>query len=217
MLIIINLICLIGFNPFSVAKHFKPILVPFRSWFMWPKFTETILNKPSVQKLIHSEGLHFDLVLFENFYHECFVTLGHKFNASVVQLFPSIPNAGVAQWHRNPYDGSYIPDINTGFCDNMSFIERLTNTVLSFIHTALSSFFYFPKQRDLMDKYFNYTGWETRPSMESMLKNISLTLINTHFSVGTPRPLVPSYIDVAGMHLKPASTLPEVNLFIYSH
>ncbi|XP_060872471.1 UDP-glycosyltransferase UGT5-like [Metopolophium dirhodum] len=198
-----------SFNPFSVAKHFKPILVPFRSWFMWPKFTETILNKPSVQKLIHSEGLHFDLVLFENFYHECFVTLGHKFNASVVQLFPSIPNAGVAQWHRNPYDGSYIPDINTGFCDNMSFIERLTNTVLSFIHTALSSFFYFPKQRDLMDKYFNYTGWETRPSMENMLKNISLTLINTHFSVGTPRPLVPSYIDVAGMHLKPASTLPE--------
>jgi len=187
------------------------------SWSIWPKFTETILNKPSVQKLIHSEGLNFDLVLFENFFHECFVTLGHKFNAPVVQLLPSIPNAGVAQWHRNPYDGSYIPDVNSGFCDNMSFIERLTNTVLSFVHTALGSFFYFPKQRDLMDKYFNYTGWETRPSMENMLKNISLTLINTHFSVGTSRPLVPSYIDVAGMHLKPASTLPEVNLFIYSH
>lgn len=175
------------------------------------------VNKPSVLKLIHSQGLDFDLVLFENFFHECFVTIGHKFNAPVVQLFPSIPNAGIAQYHGNPFAGSYIPDINSGFSDNMSFTERLTNTAISFIHTALSSFYYLPQQKKLMDKYFNYTGWESRPSMEDMLKNISLTLINTHFSIGTPRPLVPSYIDVAGMHLKPASTLPAVNLFTHSY
>lgn len=175
------------------------------------------VNKPSVLKLIHSQGLNFDLVLFENFFHECFVTIGHKFNAPVVQLFPSVPNAGVAQWYGNPYAGSYIPDINSGLSDNMSFIERLTNTAISFIHTTMSSLYYLPKQRGLMDKYFNYTGWETRPSMENMLKNVSLTLINTHFSIGTPRPLVPSFIDVAGMQLRPASTLPAVNIFIYSY
>lgn len=181
------------------------------SWVIWPKFTETTINKPSVLKLIHSEEFQFDLVLFENFFHECFVAIGHKFNAPMVQLFPSIPNAGSAQWHSNPYDGSYIPDINSGFSDDMCFMERLTNTAISFLHTAMSSFYYLPKQRDLMDKYFNYTGWKTRPSMENMLKNISLTLMNTHFSIGTPRPLVPSNIDVGGMHLKPASTLPKVN------
>lgn len=185
------------------------------SWAIWPKFTEMTVNKPSVLKLIHSEDLHFDLVLFENFFHECFVTLGHKFNAHVVQLFPSIPNAGIAQWHGNPYDGTYIPDINSGYSDHMSFMERLTNTAIAFMHTTLSSFYYLPKQRELMDKYFNYTGWETRSSMENMLKNISLTLINTHFSIGTSRPLVPSYIDVAGMHLKPSSTLSKVNLIVY--
>lgn len=151
--------------------------------------------------------------MFENFHHECFVTIGHKFNAPVVQLIPSTPTADVAQWHGNPYDGSYIPDVNSGFSDHMSFVERLTNTAVSFIHTAINSYLYLPKQRELMDLYFNYTGWETRPSMENMLKNISLTLMNTHFSIGTPRPFVPSYIDVAGMHLKPASPLPEVNIF----
>jgi len=173
------------------------------------------VSKPSVIKLIHSKGLHFDLVLFENFFHECFVAIGHKFNAPVVQLFPSIPNAGIAQLHGNPYVGSYIPDVNSGFSDEMSFIERLTNTALSFIHTALNSVYYLPAQRAIMDKYFNYTGWETRPSMENMLKNVSLTLLNTHFSIGTSRPLVPSYIDVAGMHLKPASTLPKVHTFFH--
>jgi len=181
------------------------------SWLIWPKFTELTVNKPAVTRLIRSEGLQFHLVLFENFFHECFVAVGHKFRAPVVQLFPSVPNAGAAQWHGNPYDGSYIPDVNSGYSDDMSFVERLTNTAVSFLHTAISSFYYLPKQKDLMNKYFNYTGWETRPSMEDMLKNISLTLINTHFSVGTPRPLVPSYIDVAGMHLEPASTLPKVN------
>lgn len=183
------------------------------SRFIWPKFTESTINKTSVKNVIHSEGLHYDLVLFENFYHECFVALGHKFSAPVVQLIPSTPVAGVAKWHGNPYDGSYIPDINSGYSDRMSFIERLTNTIISFIHTALNSFFYLPKQRELMDTYFNYTGWETRPSMEDMLKNISLTLMNTHISIGTPRPLVPSYLDVAGMHLKPASLLPQVSFF----
>ncbi|XP_025419478.1 UDP-glucuronosyltransferase 2C1-like isoform X2 [Sipha flava] len=196
-------------NPFSVAKHFKPIFIPFMSWLIWPKFTEMTINKPSVLKLIHSESLHFDLVIFENFFHESFVTIGHKFNAPVVQIFPSVPNAGVAQWYGNPYIGSYIPDVNSGFSDDMSFMERLTNTALSFVYTALSSLYYLPKQSELMDKYFNYTGWETRPSMVSMLKNISLTLMNTHFSIGTSRPLVPSFIDVAGMHLRPASTLPK--------
>lgn len=181
------------------------------SWLLWPKFTETTVNKPSVLKLIHSEGLHFDLVIFENFFHECFVTIGHKFNAPVVQIFPSVPNAGVAQWYGNPHIGSYIPDINSGFSDDMSFMDRLTNTALSFLYTALSSLYYLPKQSELMDKYFNYTGWETRPSMVNMLKNISLTLVNSHFSIGTSRPLVPSFINVAGMHLRRASSLPEVN------
>lgn len=171
------------------------------------------VSKPSVMKLIHSEGLHFDLVLFENFFHECFVAIGHKFNAPVVQLFPSIPNAGIAQFHGNPYAGSYIPDVNSGFSDEMIFIERLINTAISFIHTALNSLYYLPAQSAIMDKYFNYTGWKTRPSIKSMLKNVSLTLLNTHFSLGTSRPFVPSYIDVAGMHLKPASTLPKVHIF----
>lgn len=204
-----------GFNPFSVAKYFQPIIVPFMSWFVWPKFTELTVNKSSVLKLIHSEGLHFDLVIFENFFHECFVTIGHKFNAPVVQLFPSVPHAGIAQLYGNPYQASYIPDVNSGFSDNMSFMERLENTAISFVHTALNSLYYLPKQSNLMDKYFNYSGWETRPSMVSMLKNVSLTLINTHLTIGTPRPLVPSIIDVAGMQLKPASALPEVSLFIY--
>lgn len=208
--------CFLGFNPFTVAKNFNPIFVPFMSWFVWPKFTEITLNKPSVLNFIHSKEFHFDLVLFENFYHECFVAIGHKFNAPVIQFIPSIPNAGIAQWHGNPYDASYIPDITSGFSDVMSFKERLTNTAISFVHTALSSLYYLPTQRALMDKYFNYTGWETRPSMENMLKNISLTLLNTHFSIGTPRPFVTSYIDVAGMHLKPTSTLPKVNIFLYN-
>ncbi|XP_025419465.1 UDP-glucuronosyltransferase 2C1-like isoform X2 [Sipha flava] len=58
-----------------------------------------------------------------------------------------------------------------------------------------------------MFKYFNYTGWENRPSIEEMTKNISLSLINTHFTIGTVKPLVPNIKEVAGMHLKPALKL----------
>ncbi|XP_050424431.1 UDP-glycosyltransferase UGT5-like [Adelges cooleyi] len=196
-------------NPLNAAKTINTLLIPFKTWSKWPRFTEKVISKPSVQNLIHSKDLNFDLVIFENFNHECFVTMGHKFQAPVVQIIPAVPNAGTARWHGNPYIGSYIPEILSGLSDHMTFAERLTNTVLTLMHTTLSSIFYLPKQRDLMDKYFNYTGWETRPSMDSMLKNVSLTLLNTHFSVGIPRPLVPTYVDVAGMHLKSASSLPK--------
>lgn len=194
----------------TIAKFLKPWFIPIGNLFFMSQLNLMTLNNSKVKDFIHSEGYQFDVVLFENFQHECFVAMGHKFGAPVIQLMPATPTTYVSQWYSQPFNPSYIPDPNSGFTDRMSFYERTINFIVSFLQIVLYPIFYLPKQNEIMYKHFNYTGWESRPPIEEMIKNISLTLMNTHLTIGTPRPLVPTFIEVAGMHLKPASKLPNV-------
>lgn len=190
------------------------MIIPIGVLFFGPQITLETLNNTKVKEFIHSDGYQFDVVLFENFHHECFVTMSHKFGTHAIQLIPATPVTYVSQWHSQPFNPSYIPDPNSGFTDQMPFLIRTTNFLISLIQLVLYPIFYMPKQKEIMLEHFNYTGSESRPSLEEMTKNISLTLINTHIILGTARPLVPNFIDVAGMHLKPASKLPKVFDFI---
>jgi len=197
----------------SIAPYLKPLVIPIGTLFFGSQITLETLNNKKVQEFIHSDGYQFDVVIFENFQHECFVSMSHKFNAHAIQLFPATPIAFTSQWYSQPFNPSYIPDPNSGYKDHMSLFERTINFLVTCLQFFLFPIFYMPKQNEIMLNYFNYTGSEFRPSLEEMTKNISLTLINTHFTLGTARPLVPSFIEVAGMHLKPASKLPKVILY----
>lgn len=197
----------------SIASYLKPWVIPIGTLFFGPQITLETLNNTKVKEFIHSDGYQFDVVIFENFQHECFVTMGHKYGAHVIQLIPASPVAFLSQWHGQPFNPSYIPDPNSGFTDQMSISVRIMNTFVTCLQLILYPLFYMPQQKEIMSNHFNYTGWESRPPLEEMSKNISLTLINTHFTLGTPRPLVPNFIEVAGMHLKPSSKLPKVMFY----
>lgn len=49
--------------------------------------------------------------------------------------------------------------------------------------------------------------------LESLAKNYSLVLSNSHFSINEVRPLVPTLVEVGGLHLDETQTLPEVTYF----
>ncbi|XP_022179701.1 UDP-glucuronosyltransferase 2C1-like [Myzus persicae] len=197
------------FDMLKVAKYVNLVPTPFHLWWFGPHISETSLDKPSVANFIRSDRSSFDLVLFENFYHECFVSIGHKYGAPVVQLLPFSANSRVSQWHSNPYNPAYIPDLTSAFGSNMTFAQRTSNAVSAFFYTAVSRLVYLPRQRAVADKHFVYPGHERRPDLVDMLRNVSLTLVNSHPVLGSAVPLVPSYVHVAGMHCVPAGPLPE--------
>lgn len=59
------------------------------------------------------------------------------------------------------------------------------------------------------DEYF--PAAKNYPSFDDVKKNVSLILINTHFSEGRIRPLLPNLIEVSGIHLKEKpNALPKV-------
>lgn len=44
------------------------------------------LNSTNVQKIIHSQNMHFDLVINEDYFHESWLMFAYKFNAPIVTI-----------------------------------------------------------------------------------------------------------------------------------
>jgi len=76
---------------------------------------------------------------------------------------------------------------------------------------VVEDYLYIPMMKTKMSKYFTYTGWQSRPTLEQMLNNVSLTLMNAHHAVGVCRPYLPGVIEVGGMHIKEPKPLPKVS------
>lgn len=186
---------------------------PSYVYVLWlgPRITRNALEKESVKDFILRDRGRYDVVVIENFYHECFVALGHKYQAPVVQLLPLSASSRVSQWHGNPYGPSYIAELFNDYAAPMTFRQRAGNAVSAAFNTWVNRLVYMPQQRAIMREHFAYDGHERRPRLETMLdRYVSLTLLNGHPLISSVAPFVPGYVQVAGMHVKPAKPLPQV-------
>ncbi|XP_069681751.1 UDP-glycosyltransferase UGT5-like [Periplaneta americana] len=165
---------------------------------------ESILPLPQVQQL---RNRTFDLIITELFNTDCFLGLVHGFNTPFIYFSSSNLLAWANERIGNPDNPSYIPNLATELSDRMNFMERLGNT----FHTLLFTWVLYPM---LFNRPGRFTA-ENRlkaslPPLEDIAKRGSLILVNSHFTVNRPRPLVPAVIEVGGIHItKPPKNLPK--------
>lgn len=178
--------------------------------------TYMFLSDPKVQKFIKYDQSTFDLVIIESFFQECTVTLGHKYRAPVISIVPVTPWVSVSRWTGNPSDFSYIKDFMLDGGKSMTFWERFTNSYIGFYCLFVELITYLPKLENVMDTYLQYPGYENRPTMSEMLKNISLSLIDSDVKLFSQRPYIPSFIEVPGIHFRPKKQMDEVFIFFVS-
>jgi glucuronosyltransferase len=114
----------------------------------------------------------------------------------------------MGDWVGNPNPYAYVPGVFLTYSDRMTFWERLTNTLNGLGKRIGRKYNYLPQQDAIARKYFNYT--DDLPSISELESSTALVLLNHHFSLGYPKPLMPNMIQVGGMHIKPAKTLPKV-------
>lgn len=179
---------------------------------------EKVISLPRLQNFILSDDYKFDLVMIFSFCQEYGITLGHKYNAPVINLAVFMLLPSNSKWIGEPSTYSYIIDQRIGITDQMSFFERFKNTIVGMLQLFAEDYFYIPVQKEIMNKYFKYKGHESRPPIEDMLKNVSLTLINSHHSVGISRPHLPGSVEIAGLHInepKPLSGVSEYQCLYY--
>lgn len=124
----------------------------------------------------------------------------------------------------------------------MSFCERYFNAIVSIYDWAVRRFAYLPTEEEYAKKYFAHLA--PLPSLNDLLKSVSLVLVNTHRALSPPRPSMPiklnlnfdhhhkicsnvhcgfflsifacaDVISIGGAHIKPAKPLPmDIKQFI---
>jgi glucuronosyltransferase len=198
-------------NSFDLPKfnYFQIILM---LWGLGSEVCDRVLQQKTVQDLIHSNDQQFDLIINEAFANDCFLGFAHKFKAPVVQLVTFGGTSWMGDWVGNPTPYSYVPDPFQNFSDRMDFWERIVNTLGITFQKLTRIFYYLPKQQALLEKYFS--DYAPLPSISELDSSTSLLLLNHHFSISYPRPLVPNMVEVGGMHVKPAKKLPAVSMSV---
>jgi glucuronosyltransferase len=92
----------------------------------------------------------------------------------------------------NPDNPSYIPTVGTSFSDQMSFSERLMNVVTNVAMKIMFSV----ADRIVTEGYVHKHIGNDVPPLSDIARNTSLLLVDTHFSLDRPRPLVPGIVEV---------------------
>lgn len=175
-------------------------------WNFGMTFTNLTLNHPRFQEFLQSDA-KFDVVVVEIFLSEALLALGHHFNAPVI----GVSTFGASKWTTDlvgtPVISSYVPNPFTGLSDRMTFGERVRNLFFCYFEDVAIPILYTPKQQELLDKYF---PGENVPTIDELKRNVSLVLLNTHVTLGSPRPYAPNMIEVGGMHIeREVKPLPE--------
>ncbi|XP_022521527.2 UDP glucuronosyltransferase 2 family, polypeptide A5 isoform X15 [Astyanax mexicanus] len=113
-----------------------------------------------------------------------------------------------------PVPFSYVPAGSTQghLTDQMNFMERVENMLLYIAHTTLFKL----QVMFTVDKYYTkITGKPT--TLCDTLGKADIWLIRTYWDFEYPRPLLPNFKFVGGLHCKPAKPLPkEMEEFVQS-
>jgi glucuronosyltransferase len=70
----------------------------FTKWFMGESLCHNLLQQDSIEKVIHSRDLYFDVVIFEAFVSECFLEFAHKFQAPIIQVSTDVGGNFMVDW-----------------------------------------------------------------------------------------------------------------------
>jgi glucuronosyltransferase len=179
-------------------------------WSFGEAFCHSFLQEKEVQRLLHSDDQNFDLIVAEAFSNDCLLGFAHKFKAPVVQVATFVGSAWMGDWVGNPSPYAYVPDPLQSFSHRMTLWQRILNT-LGITYQKVSRYLcHLPKQQAILEKYFS--DYAPLPSISELDFSSSLILVNGHFSIDYPKPMMPNIVQVGGMHLKSAKKLPEVSI-----
>ena len=183
-------------------------------WFQWgQEACEFGMASKGAQKLMALKDKEiFDLIIIDLTIEECFLGFVPFFgNPPVIAITAYVSPPWFSTFVGNPQLLSYTNSYVLPFTDHMSFFQRMTNFI---IHNSLlyyRKFHHLPAMDNIAQKYFG----KSAPLPSEIENNISLVMVNTHFSMDYPRPLVPAMITVGGLHVNPGRELPKVRYILY--
>lgn len=169
--------------------------------------TSAAIRHPLVEKLKRDE--QFDLILFGWFFNDFQLGLAAHFRCPSILLSTVPPIKILRDYVGNPSMMAITPSPFSPYVEQMSFGERVINFFLhqaeAIVTAAVQQFIWMPQYEQLFSSAKGY------PSLEQTQRNVSMVLMNQHFSERMPMASFPAMVEVGGLNVnfdyEPLSTV----------
>nr|XP_014286413.1 UDP-glucuronosyltransferase 2B23-like isoform X2 [Halyomorpha halys]XP_014286417.1 UDP-glucuronosyltransferase 2B23-like isoform X2 [Halyomorpha halys] len=191
-------------------RQFSTLMKITGLWPMCNIFLDIAFKMEKFQQFLNDTDSKFDLLIIEPFFcQQPLMALAQKYRASVVAIVTIYISPGISAASGTPFPMAYVPNMNSALTDHMSFWERVENTFFSFIELLVDEIYgTWTMDKFIKENFKNYPGFENLPSVSKMQNNISLFLVDNHFSLSYPRPYLPNVIEFAGLSVNTGGKLP---------
>lgn len=155
------------------------------------RMQELFMSDPAVQLLIKSNE-KFDLCIIEMLCNECLLGFSSQFKCKVIIVSTIGQVKYINDMMHNPMPLSHTPHPFSSLSDRMNFWERMKNVFWTQFEDLLIETRHYPLQEAIYEKFFTIE----KPSFREALKHsVSLTLLNTHFSLNFPQAYQPNMVS----------------------
>ncbi|KAL2087404.1 hypothetical protein ACEWY4_016232 [Coilia grayii] len=103
-----------------------------------------------------------------------------------------------------PSPTSYVPMLGSHLSDQMTFLQRVKNTLLHLMSQFRRRFILGPLYQAVCDRYF-----EPKVDFYELVQAADIWLMRVDFVFEFPRPTMPNVVYVGGFQCKPAEPLPQ--------
>lgn len=168
------------------------------------------INAPEFQRLVREE--QFDLAVVGFFMNSFIIGVGELFRCPTVLYF-SASGSGLTNVVGNPVEVAAVPHLMLGPRNPMTFLDRVINTILHGIEKIMLMYI---RHKELSYYESNFPAEKGFRSYDAAIRNVSLVMLNTHFSQYVPRPYLPNMVEVGGIQInvKPEPMAQELQQFL---
>ncbi|CAL8104470.1 unnamed protein product [Orchesella dallaii] len=164
-----------------------------------------VLETPRFYEVLEKEK--FDLIIVDIFINYCVLGVIPMFNAPSILVTTMSAPSSLSTAFGNRLPPSFVPSSLLKYTDEMTFLERMTNTLLDTAMGLMMVSLFLSKSEAMYKEYL--PNGKNLPGIDEIQGNASMLFMNSHFTLNYPRPLLPDVIEVGGMHTKPPKKLPK--------
>jgi glucuronosyltransferase len=219
MLLVVQRLSLLSFTGGRRPSHFTSVNLSAAERyknFLWRGgliLNEVVLNSTQVRQFLNADQ-KFDVVISEQFFQEAMYILAHKYEAPLVL----VTSYGNCMRHnivtRNPLQLATVTSEFLVVPEPKSFMGRIKNMCFAMYEYFWWRFWYMEEMDKIVNKYVPNMK-KPVPSLYQIQQNVSMFLINSHFSFDPPTAYHPNIVEIGGVHLSPnISKLPDVSIKI---
>ncbi|XP_068083108.1 UDP-glucosyltransferase 2 isoform X2 [Anabrus simplex] len=202
-----------GSYPFLRSHNFNllegaSLLTILDAWSnMFSQLADMQLSTPEMQEFIRLKDNKFDMIIMEKIMLQSFYGLVHHLGSPPVAGIVSMSAMSTTYASfGNPNNPAYLPTFFSAYTDHMNFWERMHNTYLYLAKAFVWKYKLFPLHEAVMRKHFG----PDVPPISEFDYNDSLLLIDNHWCMHYPRPLLPNVVELTGLHVQTKTKpLPE--------